>query len=380
MNVKRIFQGLGVLLLIGVFIFANVPATNAVAQGEYKIYLPMVLDNYLPTPQPLIHITYMPPCREYGYISGTVQNVDPTSHKILVYIYVSGWWNKPTFANPLTDINADGTWNTYVTTGGNDTMATKFAAFVVPAGYVPPLLSGPSALPAELYTFPYDIQTRDCPLRQITFSGYTWYVKASVGPTGPGSNFFTDNTNDVFVDSQGYLHLNIVYRDNRWWCSEVINSLNLGYGTYVFKVASPLVGLDPSVVLGLFTWDDTSALYAHREIDIEFSTWNIAGNQNSQYVVQPYDISGNIYRFDTTYVGITTQGFIWQPTSIFFQSLEGDAVFPSSTNIINSWSYTGGSIPIPGNENTRINLWLNNATAPAGPLEIIIQSFQFIPG
>ena len=140
----------------------------------------------------------------------------------------------------------------------------------------------------------------------------------------------------------------IVNRDGKWWCSEVINGSNLGYGTYVFKVASSVYGLDPNVVSGYLPGMTRRMSTAHREIDIEFSTWNIPGNENSQYVVQPFTVPGNIYRFNTVYTGNTTQGFVWQPADIFFQSLEGDSVFPGDTGIINSWTYSGGHNPPPG--------------------------------
>jgi hypothetical protein len=376
MDAKRIY--LSLFLLLCIFATSASPEVSVLADGNNQIFLPIVMKNYV---KPMVDITYMHPCRQTGYISGTVENVSPADHKIAVYIYVSGWWNKPYWAAPLTDINPDKTWQTYVTTGGNDTMATKFAAFLVPNGYNPPLIGGSASLPTELYanSLAYDIKERDCPLRSITFSGYTWLVKAAVGPTGPGPNYFTDDVNDVYVDNDGYLHLKIVYRNNRWWCSEVINTANLGYGTYVYKVLSPVNSLDPNAVLGLFTWDDTSANYAHREIDIEYSIWSSPGNQNSQFVIQPYDLSGNIHRFDTAFAGPTTNGFIWNPSHIFFRTLAGDSPFPGNSGTIESWDYTGGSIPVPGNENVRINLWLFNGIAPAGPIEIIIKSFQFIP-
>jgi len=69
---------------------------------------------------------------------------------VAVYINVSGgWWTKPYFAQPLTSIAPDGTWSCDITTGGNDSSATEIAAYLVPAGYNPPLLSGQASLPAE---------------------------------------------------------------------------------------------------------------------------------------------------------------------------------------------------------------------------------------
>lgn len=48
---------------------------------------------------------------------------------------------------------------------------------------------------------------------------------------------------------------------------------------------------DPSVVVGLYTWDQSDTTHAdyNREIDIEFSKWNNPKDKtNAQFVVQPY--------------------------------------------------------------------------------------------
>jgi len=50
----------------------------------------------------------------------------------------------------MTTIQIDGHWITNIATGGVDPNATRIAAFLLPAGYVPPLISGDSILPAEL--------------------------------------------------------------------------------------------------------------------------------------------------------------------------------------------------------------------------------------
>ncbi len=65
--------------------------------------------------------------------------MDFTAHAVAVYIFVGGWWTKPTFAAPLSAIGPDGTWTCDITTGGADIYATQLAAYVVPVGYAPPL-------------------------------------------------------------------------------------------------------------------------------------------------------------------------------------------------------------------------------------------------
>lgn len=217
--------------------------------------------------------------------------------------------------------------------------------------------------------------------RSLSFSGYTWYVKASSGRVGPGPNYFSDSSNNVWVDSQGQLHLKITRSGSRWYCSEVLLSTSHGYGTYRFYLNSLVDNLDPSVVLGLFTWSDDPA-YNHRELDIEFSRWGVAGNQNAQYVVQPYSIAGNLYRWEEP-SGLTqsTHSFQWLSASVFFQSLAGYYQPPPAVNaVINQHTFTQG-IPVPGSEVCHMNLWLYKGKAPTNrqPVEIVVNRFEFVP-
>src|SRR5206468_686881 len=103
---------------------------------------------------------------------------------------------------------------------------------------------------------------------EISFSGYKWEVKTSAAnPVGPGPNYFSSATNNVWVDGQGRLHLRItrqtVNGTNQWSCAEVVSQRSLGHGTYRFSLDSRVDNLDPKVVLGLFTWSDDPA-YSHR--------------------------------------------------------------------------------------------------------------------
>lgn len=87
----------------------------------------------------------------------------------------------------------------------------------------------------------------------LRFSGYTWWVKESVEPVGPGPNLFGSDQRNVAVDRQGRLHLRVTYTNGKWVCAEVVNRISLGYGTYRFYLQTDVTGFDPNVVLGLFT-------------------------------------------------------------------------------------------------------------------------------
>ena len=209
--------------------------------------------------------------------------------------------------------------------------------------------------------------------RTLEFSGYEWIVKTSDGEqVGPGPNYFSDSEENVWVDSEGRLHLKIMQRDGRWYCAEVISTENFGYGTYRFYTESRIDQIDQNAVLGLFTWDDDPA-YHHREIDIEFSRWGQTENDNAQFVVQPYTKSDNIHRFNVELSDThSTHSFDWKSDEVFFQSTHGD--------YIESWSYyIDQDIPLPGNENARMNLWLFGGEPPSEAVEVIVSAFEFIP-
>lgn len=339
----------------------------------------------MPTPcsSPTIEFTFTPPISSTLDLQGRVTCVNPTDYKVAVYIYVSGWWNKPTWASSLTSIRPDGTWTTDITTGGVDEQATQIAAFLVRNSYAPPQRSGEQVLPAELYSnaVAYLIVERK-PTRTIQFSGYTWKVKSSVFPVGPGPNNFSASPDDVWVDSDGRLHLRIAYRNGKWYATEVINNQSLGYGAYTFTLSSRVDLLNKNVVLGLFTWDDAAPQHNYREIDIEFARWGEDAGQNAQYVVQPWTRAGNRHRFGMALTGnASTHRFIWKPSQIQFDSWQGRNAPPGPADAIESWTYTGSDIPPAGGENARINLWLLDGKPPSDgqEVEVVIESFVFVP-
>jgi exo-beta-1,3-glucanase (GH17 family) len=103
------------------------------------------------TGTPTIEFTYVPAYGSFENLTGRVLHVWPADYKVALYIKVGGgWWTKPTFAHPLTDIRADGGWLNSIVTGGTDYNATQIAAFLVPNGYSPPQMSGGGTLPSEL--------------------------------------------------------------------------------------------------------------------------------------------------------------------------------------------------------------------------------------
>jgi hypothetical protein len=352
-------------------------AQGATQASDNSGYLPFVMNSIL-CGAPTIVLDYVPPIGGTADLRGHVTCVTPTDYKIAVYINVAGWWTKPYYAWPLTAIQNNGTWTTDITTGGCDPLATDIAVFLIPNGYTPPIMSGGATLPPELFTHAVAsiIKTRK-ETRMISFSGHTWNVKYTPIPAGPGPNYFSDDPADVWVDGNGYLHLRIVNRGGKWYSTEVICTDTLEYGAYTLTVGSPVDLLDKNAVLGFFSWDTGAPQYNYREIDIEFSRWGEDTTLNAQYVVQPWDIAGNRYRFNLDSTGgDTVHHFDWRSDRIQFESRDG------SKNLLQSWTYTNTAyIPPAGAGNARINLWLLNGWPPSNNqnVEVIFKSFKFTP-
>jgi hypothetical protein len=330
-------------------------------------------------PPPEFKFTYVPPWGSSDDLAGREIGWESADCAVAVYINVGAWWTKPTAAEPLTPLQPDGTWTCDITTGGSDAYATRITAFLLPAGYSPPVLLGAGALPAELYSNALAVADVARP-RTIDFSGLKWSVKSSQDPLGPGPNYFSDRAEDVWVDANGDLHLSIVYRDGAWYCSEVISDASFGYGLYAFYLQTSAAMQDPNTVVGLFTWDDLAPAQHYREIDVELAQWGKVGAPNAQYVVQPWDTAGNRFRFTVNQDTSTVHGFVWAPGRVDFFSCHGDARTAAPGGPITNWTYTGADVPTPGTEKVRLNFWLLGGAPPANgqPAEIVVKAFKFL--
>jgi len=243
---------------------------------------------------------------------------------------------------------------------------------------------------------------------KIRFSGFDWTVKIHEdNQWGPGPNYFSGDSNDITLDSNGYLHMKIVNRNGKWMSTEVVSDANLGYGRYIFTIDGDFEDIPENIVLGLFTWDNhTFEAEANSEVDIEISKW---GNKNDdwtlQYGVQPINFGTlhpeRMHRPKYTLgqlKGVTTHAFTWTSSKITWESFEGDSY--GQGRQIGSWTFDTNNparvksengkdsrpviIPAPGqNTNARINLWIAPwvSTAPTDgkEQEFIIRSFRYQP-
>ena len=240
----------------------------------------------------------------------------------------------------------------------------------------------------------------------VTFAGRKWDIKSSTQPVGPGPNNFSKRYDDVWVDEKGYLHLTIDQHDNVWYSTEVVGRDNVGYGTYTFTIQADPMAFSENVVLGLFTWDD-STFYTdgNSEVDIEFSKWGDALSETpTTFSVQPVSFGGFFAErtreqfIDINVLkGVTTHQFNWTDTLITWNSFAGKGI---NGNPIATWAFNlnhpprvkteGGVsslpivIPAPGAQtHARMNFW----TLPyltQGPNnglrhEVVIQDFSYEP-
>jgi hypothetical protein len=242
---------------------------------------------------------------------------------------------------------------------------------------------------------------------RVTFSGRSWTVKTGSGLMGPGPNWFSNSYSDVFIDEKGRLHMKIAEHDGKWYATEVVSDENLGYGTYIFTIIGDLANIPENIVLGLFTWDNNTFYeQANSEVDIEFSKWGNAENNNPlTYSVQPVSF-GTFYSERThqavvtpsDLIGASTHGFTWTDTLITWKSYAGYKF--GEGELLAEWSFDLNNparikaedgntslpivIPAPGSTtNARINFWILTSIAakPTDGLEheVIIDSFQYIP-
>ena len=103
-------------------------------------------------PDASIQITYVPPANECGTVGGDVANVNPADFRVRLYIRVrGGWYVKPYESKPDTDILPDGSWSTDMCTGGVDSEADRFRAFLIPITYILPVFANE---PEQLNEYP----------------------------------------------------------------------------------------------------------------------------------------------------------------------------------------------------------------------------------
>lgn len=237
-----------------------------------------------------------------------------------------------------------------------------------------------------LLSAPLTFSQKRPPVEKISFSHFSWTVRKTQEPQGPGNNYFGGKNLSVFSDPDGSITLKLGYKEGIWYAAELTMGKRLGYGTYIFQIDTPLAQLDSNLVLGLFTYSRQSK-YNHAEIDLEFSAWGMKNTPVlGQFVVQPYTINGNYKTFSLPRKeSPTSYAFTWLPDRIEFKAWLDHGPLPSaeSSLLIAQWTYTNTeNIPKSGQEYLHMNLYLAEGfSSPAGDgkTSVIIRNFEFIP-
>jgi len=326
--------------------------------------------------EPSIAFTVIPAAAEGGEdtlsaVSGRVTAPRP-GDRVVLYAKSGVWWVQPFTVRPFTDISGDSTWTSNIHQG------LEYAALLVGPDYRPPATI--ESLPAAggsvlaVATAPGSGHFASRPARTLTFSGYEWEVRQKPSDRGGANQYSPDN---AWTDQDGFLHLKLARRDDRWLSAEVILTRSLGYGTYAFVVRDT-AHLDPAAALSLVTWDDSGAEQNHRELDVEISQWGDPAIKNAQFVVQPYYVAANVSRFQTP-AGRLTHSFRWEPDLASFKTLTGDGSSPGA-RVVEQHDFTSG-IPTPGSETVRINLYYfrYSPLPPQKEVEVVIEKFQYLP-
>ena len=199
--------------------------------------------------------------------------------------------------------------------------------------------------------------------RVIQWSGYNWLVK-NAAVMGPGPNAWNHDSEAVWVDENGHLHLKVTNVDGQWHCAEVISKKVFDYGSYNTVLASDLAAIDPQMVLGVFVYKDDT-----HEVDVEYSAW---GDNTQpafrQFVQQPYYQSGNLYAMP----GVTDgAGLNYQIDWL------SDAIVCSAGDDMHQFAnYTAVANP-----HMHLNLWLFQGLSPQQGVsfEVVFSSFSFTP-
>lgn len=309
-----------------------------------------------------------------GVISGRVTGPAEGS-RILLYARSGGkWWIQPYGYIPYTVIAADGSWS------NSSHLGTDYAAVLTKGDYdyqkmVPelPKVGGKILAVAITAASKNRFEPTRVDAATIHFGGYEWEVRSTISNNGGIDHQYL--TKNVWLDSDGALHLRVSRVGTKAACAEIHTIRNLGYGTYRFTVQD--VGkLDASASLGFFTWSDRSPDQNYREMDIHISRMGNPENKNGEYLIQPYYIPANVYRFEIP-SGEITASFHWMPGSAVFTTAEGSNPHAKP---VSTWTFTAG-IPASSGENTYIN-FCEFPFAKVGlrqEAEVVIENFQFWP-
>jgi hypothetical protein len=217
----------------------------------------------------------------------------------------------------------------------------------------------------------------------ITWAGHTWKVT-----NGGMAGLAHGDPANVTIDADKHLHLQIVRHDEKWTSAEVFTTDRMGFGTYQWVIEGDVYEMDPTTVLGLFTYGPTHhiGVDAENEIDIEFSQWNnTCKGCNADFTVypstgnrKPKGVSAWEDNFHVSGENLTTARMEWTPDHIVFTVMKGVQPIATTADVVKTETYSSTAINIPQVASpVGINLWCFKQT-PAKDQAVVIRDFQFV--
>jgi len=321
---------------------------------------------------PSIEFTLVPPAGDgtpdqVEEIAGRVIGASP-GKRVVLYALSGVWWVQPIADRPYTEIQPDSTWKNSTHPGA------VYAALLVDARYRPPLTM--NALPEKggpvLAVATVNGGLPSAPPPTLQFSGYQWEIRQTASNQAGYLNLYTPA--NAWTDRNGFLHLRVSKHEQQWVSAAVKLSRSLGYGSYRL-VVQDVSRLEPAAIFAMFTWDEFGP---PREMDIEISRWGEPEDKNAQFVVQPYVVPANTFRFVAP-AGTLTYWMDWEPGRVSFKTIRG-AGSKKGADIVAEHVFTSG-IPAGGNERIRMNAYVygNKRHPLQNEFEVIIEKFEFLP-
>ena len=218
---------------------------------------------------------------------------------------------------------------------------------------------------------------------RLHFDGLDFKIKEGKG-MGPGPNDWARS--QVFIDTQGRLHLKFSEKDGRWYAGEVESISRFGFGTYEITFEGDIGGMDRNVVFGFFNYPtEDVGPDGTNEIDIEFAHWGHSSWDPLNYTVWPAKTQLNYahqtFRFRKGNRR-SVHRFTWKPDRVVYSSAE--LKDDGSTANTAYWAFKPddpakriGQQPMP----VHFNLWGFRGRPPndGEPVEVIVESFKYTP-
>jgi len=326
-----------------------------------------------PEVEPSIEFTTLPPggqgsAVKLHHIEGRVRGAK-RGQQIVLFARSGVWWVQPFEAQALTPIEVDDTWRNSTHPG------SAYAALLVAPGYRPPPTM--KALPEKGGVI-LAVAVAEEPMlappitKKLRFSGYEWAIRDT--PSNPGGTPNLYDASNAWTDENGFLHIRINGQADQWTSGEVGLTSSLGYGSYRFVVRDAS-RLEAGAVFAISTWDD---LGPSREMNIEIGRWGETANKNAQFVVQPYYVPANTFRFETQ-PGTLDYSFHWEPGRVSFRTARTGGSGRTAA-VVAEHIFTSG-VPSPGSEMVHLNHYVFRNTN--NPLrhgsEVIIEKFEYLP-